>query len=200
MSIKSAQTANPIDELLAERWSPRAFDVNKDISLDKLKSLLEAARWAPSCYGDQPWYYIVCHKSTNKKSWDLAFECLVPFNQNWVKNAPLILFSLAKHVFHHNEEPNRWAQHDTGAASENLCLQATSMGMFAHQMGGFDENAVINKFNVPAGFTPMAAIAVGYKTKSLVLPLDLQEQEEGARKRDPLSKHFFNGEWGVELE
>lgn len=196
MVIKTAKTATPIDMLLSKRWSPRAFDPSKDINSTQLHALLEAARWAPSCFGDQPWYYLVCQKSSHLHAWNAAFECLDPFNQNWVKNVPLILFSVAKNEFHHNGKPNRWAQHDTGAASENICLQATSMGLAAHQMGGFDADKVIERFNVPAGFTPMAAIAIGHQAPAELLPEDLQTGELADRKRDPIEKHFFNGVWG----
>jgi nitroreductase len=196
MKMKPAITATPIDAVLAKRWSPRAFDPTKDINATQLHALLEAARWAPSCFGDQPWYYLVCQKSTQPKAWEAAFDCLDPFNQNWVKNVPLILFSIAKNTFHHNGEPNRWAQHDTGAASENMCLQAASMGLAAHQMGGFDSEKVIKTFNVPTGFTPMAAMAVGHQAHADILPEDLQKGELSERARDPIEKHFFNGMWG----
>lgn len=195
--IKTAKTDTPIDPLLSRRWSARALDPKKDLNSVQLKALLEAARWAPSCYGDQPWYYIVCHKSTNPEAWHKAFDCLVEFNQNWVKNAPLILFSIAKEHFHHNGEFNRWAQHDTGAASENLCLQASSMGLTAHQMGGFDANKVLTHFNLPStGYTPMAAIAVGFQTSIEVLPSELQIKELEDRSRAPIEEHFFDGTWG----
>lgn len=191
------KTNTTIDPLLSKRWSPRALDPNKDLNTIQLYALLEAARWAPSCYGDQPWYYIVCHKKTNPEAWSKAFECLVEFNQNWVKNAPIIFFSIAKESFHHNDKPNRWAQHDTGAASENLCLQASSMGLSAHQMGGFDEKKVMESFNVPSGYTPMAAIAVGFQTTVDILPTELQAKELEERLRDPIEEHFFNGTWGL---
>jgi nitroreductase len=199
MISKPAKTSTPIDELIAKRWSPRAFDAEHDLTQPQVTALLEAARWAPSCYGDQPWYYVVCHKSSNPHAWEDAFSCLVPFNQAWVKNAPLILLSTCQDTFHHNGEPNHCAQHDTGAASENLCLQAASMGLAAHQMAGFDADRAIQLFSIPKGYTTLAMIAVGYQTSETVLSKDLMLLEQGERKRDSIEKHFFNGTWGERL-
>lgn len=196
MLAKLAQTATPIDSLLERRWSPRSLNPKQDISLNQLNSLLEAARWAPSCYGEQPWHYVVCHKSTNPKAWEKAFNCLVAFNQNWVKNAPLILLATCAKRFKLNNEPNHWAQYDTGAASENICLQATSMGMVAHQMAGFDARAAAETFQVPDTHHCIAMIAVGYQAEPEKLPDDLQAGELAERKRNPLAENFYDGIWG----
>jgi len=55
---KPAPTQFPIHELLARRWSPRAFD-ERPIEVGKLRSLFEAARWAPSSNNEQPWRFIL---------------------------------------------------------------------------------------------------------------------------------------------
>ena len=76
-----------------------------------------------------------------------------------------LLLVCADTLFNHNQQPNRWAQYDTGAAAENLCLQASSMGLMAHQMGGFDADLARETFDIPAQFTPMAMISVGYRSR-----------------------------------
>lgn len=196
MLTKLAKTSVPIDPLIEKRWSPRSLDPKKDITPTQLTALLEAARWAPSCSGEEPWRYVVCHKSTNPQAWALAFSCLVEFNQNWVKNAPLILLSTCHDYFKRNNEPNHWAQHDTGAASENLCLQAASMGLVAHQMGGFDAQKARKVFHVPSTYTCLAMIAVGYQADPALLSDELKTKELSERKRNALSVNFFNGAWG----
>ena len=138
MLEKPAVTRPPIAELIARRWSPRAMDSTQPVSRDHLLALLEAARWAPSCFGDQPWRYLVWDRFRDPAGWQQAFECLAEGNQSWVQNAPVLLLAVAAPAFGHNGQPNRWAQYDTGAASENLCLQAAALGLVAHQMGGFN--------------------------------------------------------------
>ncbi len=192
---KTAITQQPISELIANRWSPRAFDASKPVSPEQIIALLEAARWAPSCFGDEPWRFIVWDKNTDAVSWQLAFDCLAPSNQTWVKNVPVLMLVCADTLFGHNQKENRWGQYDTGAAAENLCLQAIELGLSAHQMGGFNADKAREKFNIPAQFTPMAMLAVGYEGDANNLPDDLKARELAERKRKPLSELFFEGVW-----
>lgn len=192
---KPAITQQPIHELIANRWSGRAYDASKPVTKDQLVSLLEAARWAPSCFGDQPWRYVVCNKSENLQAWQAAYDCLVPGNQSWAVNAPLLLLICADTLFSHNDKPNKWAPYDTGAATENLCLQATALGLMAHQMGGFDADKARTTFNVPERYQILAMVTVGYQADVESLTGETKEREIAARSRKPLNELFFNGQW-----
>jgi nitroreductase len=192
---KPAITSVPIQETIAKRWSGRAYDATKPVSHEQIIALLEAARWAPSCFGDEPWRFIVWNKQADEKAWQQAFDCVVPNNQTWVKHAPVLILVCAGSLFGHNQSPNRWAQYDTGAAAENLCLQATHLGLMAHQMGGFNADKAREKFNIPAQLTPMAMISVGYQGDANDLPDDLKARELAERKRKPLGELFFDSVW-----
>lgn len=193
---KPAITQVSIDETIAKRWSGRAYDASKTISKAQIIALLEAARWAPSCFGDEPWRFIVWDKGADANAWQQAFDCVVPNNQTWVEDAPVLILVCAGTLFGHNKSPNRWAQYDTGAAAENLCLQAASMGLMAHQMGGFNADKTRETFAIPAEYTPMAMITVGYEGNANDLPDDLKVRELAARKRKSLGELFFSGNWG----
>jgi nitroreductase len=193
---KTAITQVPINDTIANRWSPRAFDANKPVTQEQITALCEAARWAPSCFGDQPWRFIVWNKADDESVWQQAFDCMVPSNQTWAKNAPVLMLVCADTLFGHNQQPNRWAQYDTGAAAENLVLQAASMGLAAHQMGGFNSDLAREKFNIPAQYTPMAMLAVGYEGDANNLPDDLKTRELAERKRKSLGELFFSATWG----
>lgn len=197
MLKKTANTHVSVHEVISQRWSPRAFDATRPVSREQLISMLEAARWAPSCFGDEPWRFIVWDKNTDEAAWKQAFDCLGEFNQQWVKNAPVLLLATASHVFRHNGAPNRWHGYDTGAASENLCLQATALGLMAHQMGGFEADKIRHAFNIPDGFTCMAMIAIGYQTEPHVLEGELRDKEVAERTRKPLEENFFENSWGT---
>src|SRR5260221_9063203 len=117
---KPATASVPIHELLARRWSPRAFDPKRPVSGEQIISLLEAARWAPSRFGDEPYRFLVWDKSVDPDGWKRVFDCLAESNRPWVANAPLLILACASFLFRHNGKPSRWGPHDTGAASMAL--------------------------------------------------------------------------------
>lgn len=200
MRTKTASTQVDVHDLIARRWSCRAFDASKKVSREQIVSLLEAARWAPSCFGDEPWRFIVWDRNSDAAAWQKAFDCLGEWNRNWVKNAPVLLLVTANSLFRKNGNPNRWGQYDSGAAAENLCLQAVASGLMAHQMGGFDEDKVRSAFKIPADFACMAMIAVGYQGEPEVLDGELKALELAERARTPLGVHFFESDWGVPVK
>jgi len=200
MSQTRGNAATNIHAIMAQRWSPRAFDATRPVERYKLLSCLEAARWAPSCFGDEPWRYIVCEKEADAEAWKKLLDCLTPKNQLWAQHAPVLLLACATLAFRATGNANRWAQYDTGAASVSLCLQATALGLASHQMGGFDVGAVRDAaFAVPEEFMPMAAIALGYQAGTDSLDESFHALELGERQRQPLGENFFAGRWSEPL-
>jgi nitroreductase len=193
---KPAITQVSIHEVIANRWSGRAYDAGKPVSREQVIALLEAARWAPSCYGDQPWRFVVWNRGEDAAAWQAAFDCLAPGNQSWVKDAPLLVLVCADSLFNHNGQPNRWAEYDTGAAAENLCLQAEALGLMAHQMGGFEPDRARAVAGVPEQFTLMAMISVGSPADPATFSPEVRERETALRKRRALGELFFSGAWG----
>ena len=196
MLEKPAQTSRPIHDLFVRRWSTRAFDAAKPVSREQLTSLLEAGRWAPSCNGDEPWRYLIWDRGRDPEGFQKAFDCLSENNRKWVKNVPLLMLSCAGSIFGATGKPNRWTQHDTGAASVSMALQATALGLAYHQMGGFDAEKARAAFTIPAEYTPMAMIAVGYQAAPDVLDEETKKKELAPRARKPLAEKFFEGGWG----
>ena len=191
---KIATTEVPINEVIAERWSPRAFDSSYLIDEESIKSLFEAARWAPSCYGDQPWQYVL-FKKEDATGWAGALNCLSIGNQDWAMDASIFIVVCANKNFNHNGEPNRWSQYDTGAASENICLQAASIGLAAHQMGGFDQEKIRNLSNIPLEFDILACMVVGKNLDESKLSQVQKEKETQVRSRKPLKDIYFINQW-----
>lgn len=196
MNKKPAITQVPVDPLIGQRWSPRAFDGERRLEPSEVLSLLEAARWAPSCFNDQPWRFMVCNRADDEAGWQKLLGCLTERNQLWASNAPLLLLATAVPNFGHNDKPNRWHQYDTGAASENICLQAAAQGLAAHQMGGFDADKARAAFGIPEAVDLMAVIAVGHPGAVDQLHEDFREGERAERSRKSLAEVFYRGEWG----
>ena len=182
-----ASLDHPVHSLIERRWSPYAFS-DKPVDPADLTSLLEAARWAPSSYNDQPWRFIVATRD-NPEAYQRLLECLVPANREWAGKVPVLMLSVASMNFAKNGKPNRHAWHDVGLASAMLALQAADMGLAAHFMAGFDVDRARESFAIPDGFEPAAAIAVGHR---LAEP---NAEGPSPRERRPLDEFAYAGAW-----
>jgi nitroreductase len=189
-----AKTDYPIHELLQKRWSPRAF-ADRPVEPDKLKRLLEAARWAPSSFNGQPWAFIVATKD-RQEDFAKVLGCLVEFNQSWAKAAPVLMITATRLNFEHNNEPNRHAFHDVGQAIANLTLQATAEGLFVHQMAGIFPDVAKKKLGIPDGWEAVTGVAIGYLGDPNSLPEKLRQRELTPSPRKPMSEFAFLGAWG----
>lgn len=195
MHAKAAATDHPILDTLRARWSPRAF-AGVPVPREDLLSLFEAARWAPSCYNDQPWFFILAEK-TDEDLYARLFDCLLPGNQKWAGSAPVLMLSIARTTFAHSGKPNRHALHDVGQAMAQFTVQAVSRGLFVHQMAGFSQDKARHAFAIPEGFEPVAAVALGYPGDPGTLPEDLKAMETNPRQRRPLDEFVFQGSFGT---
>ncbi len=195
MADKNARTDSPIVPLLAERFSTRAFDPDRPVLFGSLLSLFEAARWAPSCFNDQPWRFIFWNRFYDREGWGKAFDCLTPGNRLWARNAQILVATLARDHFSHDRSPNRWGGHDTGMATMALLVEAQAQGLAAHVMGGFDPEGLRTEFAIPGDFTPMSMIAVGYAGSPSLLDPELAAREATERTREPLDRILFEGGW-----
>jgi len=189
-----APAEHPIADVLAHRWSPRAF-ADRPVDAATLRQVFEGARWAASSYGDQPWYYLVAARE-KPEEYQKMLACLVEFNQAWAKAAPVLAISVARMNFQHDGSPNRHALHDVGAASASLAIQATALGLVVHQMAGFDANRARETYAIPQGYEPVAAMAIGYPGEPESLAEKLRARETAPRTRKPISDFVYSGGWG----
>jgi nitroreductase len=167
--------------LIINRWSPRALS-GESISETDLMSLFEAARWAPSSFNNQPWRFIYARRET--PDWDRMFKLMNPTNQSWAKNAAVLILVISHNYFEYNGKNSRTHSLDTGAATENLALQAFSMGLVCHGMEGFDYDKARKEFNIPDAYTIEALYAIGKRGDVENLDPELQEKEHPSdRKR-----------------
>ena len=182
-----------VHDLIRGRWSPLAFS-NRTVERDKLLIMLEASRWAASCFNEQPWSYIIATKN-EPVEYDHLLSCLVESNRSWAQSAPVLMLSVVKLHFDKNGKENRHAFHDVGAASCNLTTQAIALELFVHQMAGFDGEKARSLFSIPEGWEPVAMMAIGYLGDPQTLPESLREQELAPRIRKPLTEFVFTGNW-----
>ena len=193
MNDKLADTQYTIEDSLRKRWSPLAFS-DRLVEKEKLLSVLEAARWAASSYNEQPWSFIIATKE-NPVEFEQLLSILAEGNQEWARKAPVLMLTIAKLHFERNGKENRHAFHDVGAASANLAIQAAALDLFVHQMAGFDVPKAKEVYQIPTGYEPSTAIALGYLGNSQTLSESLQQREQNPRTRKPLDNFVFSNTW-----
>jgi nitroreductase len=190
---KPAETSTPLTEVIAERWSPRALDETGEVTWDQLRALLEAARWAPSFGNTQPARYLVGRRGDD--TYQRILGTLTPRNQSWAHRAGALLIGIMVTRNEKGEVP--YAEYGLGLAGANLVLQAVAEGLVAHQMAGFDADAVRREFAVPDGAVPRVAIAVGLQGDPEVLGEERAvARERSTRRRLPLDEFAFTEGWG----
>lgn len=192
---KPAPADHPILDLLRQRWSPRAFDANRPVERTKLLSLLEAFRWAPSSFNEQPWHLLLATREEGE-AYERLLSCLVPGNQAWAKNAPVLLIACYAKRFTRNDKPNRHGQHDVGLALGQMSVQVEAEGLAMHMMAGFDVAKTIEVCHIPETHEPITAAAIGYAAEPDTLDEPLREKEVAPRRRKPLADFVDHGQWG----
>lgn len=180
-------------EIFLNRHSFRAYDPSRPVTKEHVSALIEAAKWAPSSHNEQPWNFIFCDKFSNPEAYLKALSSLKGGQQEWVQNAPLLVVVIASTKDSYKGNHNEWADYDTGAAAISMALQASEMGLMAHQVGGFDQEIIKESFQLPEDHQPRTIMVLGF------------EPEEGdptakTRTRKPVNENFFSGEWGKGIE
>lgn len=198
MSINTTKHADPdypILPVLAERYSPYAFEP-RPIERDKLMSCLEAARWAASSFNEQPWRFFLAVRE-DEQAFNRMLGCLVEANQQWAKNVGALIITATKRTFSKNDKPNRVCEHDLALAAANLVVQAQTLGLHVHQMAGIDQSKCRLTYQIPEGFDPMTGIAIGYAADPEQFDdEELAGRDKAPRTRMPLSEWVFGGTWG----
>jgi nitroreductase len=183
-----------VQELLEKRFSPYAFS-SRPVEAEKLRKLFEAARSGPSSYNEQPWRFVVATRQV-PEAFERLLETLTERNRQWARHAPVLVLSVAKLDFTHNGQPNRHAWYDAGQAAAYLTLQATELGLYVHQMAGFDPEKARQLLEIPEGYEPATMMAVGYLGDPESMKEAPRQQDRARRARKPLDSLLFEGTWG----
>lgn len=147
-------------EEIKTRWSPRAFDPVREVPVDDLMGMLEAARYAPSCFNEQPWRFIVGRRGDS--NFERIKAALTDSNREWASKASVLMMILSVQNFEYNQKPNRWHLFDAGTAWGYLSLEAERRGLITHAMAGYNRDQIREAFGIPEALGIIAAVAVGY--------------------------------------
>jgi nitroreductase len=183
---KVADTQFPVMDVIKNRWSPRSFK-DQVVSEIDLKTMVEAASWMFSAVNEQPWRFIIAPKGS--ENFNKILSTLAGGNTPWAQHAGAFIVSIAKTTFTREGNPTNFtAMHDVGAANAGLILQATSMGIMAHPMGGFSKDDIKSSFNLGSDLEPVVVIALGYLDQPEKLPEPFLTREIAPRARKPLEE------------
>jgi len=173
-----------IEPVFINRVSPRSF-TGDEVTLLQVEKLMEAARWAPSAFNEQPWKYLFGLKNTTH--WNLYLSFLVEANMKWAQDTGVLFVILSKKTFSKNNSDNPTNQFDAGASWMSLALQAEVMGLAAHAMLGFDANKARVELNIPEEYEVIAMVAVG-------VPVE-QEKYQNVSIRKSFNEIAVEGKW-----
>lgn len=182
---RNANTTAPLLDALVERWSPRAYDPSAEVPTETLRTVFEAARWAPSANNVQPWRFVVARRGT--ASFAAIHDALLGFNQAWADSAAVLVVNLAETVDPEGT-PRPWARYDLGQAVAHLTVQAQHEGLHTHQMGGFDAAKLRDAFELDDRLEVVSVTAIGVLGDAATLPEALRERERAPRIRKPLEE------------
>ncbi|MFA5155447.1 MAG: nitroreductase family protein [Patescibacteria group bacterium] len=185
------QPEQEINPLILKRWSPRALS-GGTLSDEELMALFEAAKWAPSSSNSQPWRFIYAKNQT--PHWDKLFSLLGEFNQAWTKRAAVLVLVLSRQKSEASGRFDQTASFSAGAAWENLALEATSRGLIAHGMSGFDYERAKTELAIRDDYKVEAMIAIGRPGNKEDLSDALQARETPSGRK-PLRELVSEGEF-----
>lgn len=191
VTSRNAQTDAPLITPLVERWSPRAYDPTAEVEPAVLRTILEAARWAPSANNVQPWRFILGRRGTD--AFTTIHDAMLGFNQAWADSAAVLIVNVAETVDPEGK-PRPWARYDLGQAVAHLTVQAQHEGLHTHQMGGFDAARIHDAFDLDASLEVVSITAIGVLGDVDALPDALREREVAPRLRKPLEELVLIGE------
>ena len=191
LGSRRAVTDAPLITPLVERWSPRAYDSGADVDPEVVRTILEAARWAPSASNTQPWRFIVARRGS--RAFATVHAALNGRNREWADSAALLIVNVAEAVGP-DGLPRRWATYDLGQAVAHLTVQAQHEGLHTHQMGGFDAARIHDAFDLDARLEIISITAIGVLGDADTLSEPLREREAAPRRRMPLDELVLSGE------
>lgn len=174
------ETKYDIDPIFLKRWSSRAFS-RQQVPEEIWKSVLEAARWAPSAKNIQPWRFIIAKR---KEDLEKFHSFILPGNLTWAKEAPVLMILISEKAVMNGQDKSM--AFDAGTAWGYLSLEAARKGLVSHAMGGIDKEKARDVLNIPENFDIHIAVALGYPGNKADLPEDLQQREQ------PSSRKAFN--------
>lgn len=158
-----------MDNIIFKRTSIRKY-TDKPVTKEQIELLLRAGMAAPSAKNVQPWEFVVIQK----KATMFDIMKIHPYS-SMLNQAPLAIAvcgNTTKIALEGVED--LWVQ-DCAAATQNILLEATELGLGSVWLGVYPKNEVVkelaNILILPDFIVPFSLIAIGY-SENEVTPKD----------------------------
>jgi nitroreductase len=145
-----------LKEAIRKRQSIRDYE-DKEVPDDKLTSVLEAARLAPSASNRQPWKFIVVREHDRRLELARAAN-----GQSFVGQAPVIIVAVATNVEH--VMPCGVPSHpvDLAIAVDHMTLAAADEGLGTCWIGAFSQQRVKEVLGIPEKYRVVTLLPLGF--------------------------------------
>ena len=147
-----------IFDIIKQRRSVR-FYTDEAIDEDKLKKLVEAAIWAPSAGNIHAWNIVILQGKGD-------IERVKAISPGILGNptALMILCADKRKAYDRGGEVGRdvLSIMDIAIATQNICLEATELGLGSCIIRSFNQNAVRELLDLPENIIPQLLVSLGY--------------------------------------
>lgn len=155
---------NEFMDLVGRRYSCRSFD-GTPLTDTQIRSLIEAARLAPSACNRQPWLFIVVNTP------ELVREVATTYDRDWIRTAATFIVACGDHgQSWHRADGKDHSDVDVSIAVEHICLAAEAMGLGTCWVCNFDKDRLAGVLDLPENIEPVAIIPVGRPSADAVVP------------------------------
>ncbi len=173
--IEEKRIEESVISIIKTRRSVRRYQ-KKEVSMDLILKVLEAASYAPSCGNYQPWEFVVVRNPKIKEH--LVEAC---YNQKWMLDAPVFIIAFTNErlagAIYGQRGLKLYGIQGVAAAIENMLLAAESLGLATCWVGAFSEMVVSRVLKCPDYVRPCAIITLGYSDEKTRVPARHSIQE-----------------------
>ena len=143
-------------ELAKQRFSCRGFS-DKEVEIEKIEMILEAAKLAPTARNFQPQKILVLTEKEQLKKLSLCTQ------YGWNAPVVMIIFYDKSISYKRDKYDNKeFGDIDTSIVNTHMMLEAQNLGLGTTWVGSFDPQKLIEAYNVPENLIPVAILPIGY--------------------------------------
>ena len=159
-------------DLMKKRCSVRKFE-DKPVEKEKMLTVLEAARIAPSACNNQPWHFVVVQEESLR----------LRISERWGKVVPAIIVVCGDHeqAWHRGSDGKDHTDVDASIAIDHMTLMAAELGLGTCWVCSFSPEDSRDALGLPDHIEPIALLPIGY-------PAEMKLSDRHDEDRKPIEE------------